>query len=90
MLQDQGIIPENTNFAIKVSVARTFAEANGISSSSSSMRPISKKELASLITNATHLIGCWAIGEEARKIRKGNNLKLKASPSMVKQVASFK
>ena len=90
MLQDAGIIPENTNFAIKSSVAKTFAEANGVTSKNTSNKDISRTDLTDLIINATHFIGCWATGEQAKKAILGNNLKLKATPSMVKQVAGFK
>ena len=54
--KDYGVIPENTNFAIKSSVAKSFAESNNI-------RLIKKnsyknKELGEYISNGTYYLSC--------------------------------
>ena len=59
MLERQGVIPENTNFGIKSSAARAFLEVNGVELLKPSSVLISRKNVADLISNTTHLVGCW-------------------------------
>jgi len=56
VFEDYGVIPENTNFAIKSSTAKSFAESNNI-------RLISKSSyknngLGEYISNGTYYLSC--------------------------------
>jgi len=56
VFEDYGVIPENTNFAIKSSTAKSFAESNNIRLISKS--PYKNKELGEYISNGTYYLSC--------------------------------
>jgi S1-C subfamily serine protease len=56
VFEDFGVIPENTNFAIKSSTARSFAESNNISLIKKSA--YKGKNLGSYIENGTYYLSC--------------------------------
>jgi len=54
--EDYGVIPENTNFAIKSTTAKSFAESNNIRLISKSS--YKNKELGRYISNGTYYLSC--------------------------------
>jgi S1-C subfamily serine protease len=69
ILENYGVIPENTNFGIKSSVALSLMEANRITSKPPNTIPISKKELSQLATSGTVLLSCWMTIAQVNKMK---------------------
>ena len=59
ILKDYGVIPENTNFGIKVSAVKNLLQGNGVSLKSPNSEVISKAELSRSVTNGTVYLTCW-------------------------------
>ena len=59
ILDDYGVIPEDTNFGVKASAVRNLMEGNRIDPKPPSKRTISKQELSELATDATVFLTCW-------------------------------
>lgn len=59
ILDDYGVIPENTNFGIKVSVVMNLLQANSVVYKQPNQSSISKAELSDRITEGTALLTCW-------------------------------
>ncbi len=59
VLEDWGVIPENTNFGIKTSVVRSLLESNDISLPDPNTKSISKSKLGKMITEGTYYLSCW-------------------------------
>ena len=59
VLEDWGVIPENTNFGIKTSVVRNLLESNDISLPDPNTKSISKSKLGKMITEGTYYLSCW-------------------------------
>jgi len=56
VFKDFGVIPENTNFAIKSSIAKNFAESNNIHLNTK--RSNNKKDLGDYISDGTYYLSC--------------------------------
>lgn len=89
MLEKQGVIPENTNFGIKSSAARAFLEVNGVALVKPSSLPISRENVADLITDTTHLIGCWVSRGRALSMERDRESDIRVSPSMQVQIEAL-
>ena len=59
MLEELGIIPEDTNFGIKSNVVRSILESNDVESPSANQSEISKSKLGKMISTGTFYISCW-------------------------------
>ena len=59
VLENWGVIPENTNFGIKTSVVRNLLESNDISLPDPNTKSISKSKLGKMITDGTYYLSCW-------------------------------
>ncbi len=59
ILEDYGVIPENTNFGVKVSAVKNLMEGNGVPFKSPSTEVISKKDLSKKATDGTAFLSCW-------------------------------
>jgi hypothetical protein len=59
VLENFGVIPENTNFGVKTSVARTVLESSDIRIPSANTQPVSTSELARMMTGGTYYLSCW-------------------------------
>ena len=59
MFDNYGIIPENTNFGIKVSAIRNLLEGNQVSLKSPNTEVLSKRDLSRLATDGTVYLTCW-------------------------------
>ena len=65
-IKKEGI--ESFNFGVKSSILKTFANANGLRFSAPNKRELKKKDLGSLITEATIYLECLMTGKELRKL----------------------
>ena len=59
ILEDYGVIPENTNFGVKVSAVKNLMEGNGVPFKSPSTEVISKKDLSKKATDGTAFLSFW-------------------------------
>ena len=59
ILEDYGVIPENTNFGVKVSAVKNLMEGNNVPFKSPSVEVISKKDLSKKATDGTAFLSCW-------------------------------
>lgn len=66
--KEEGLIPENTNFAIKSSTARAFVDANGVRLPRTFSRQMNRRDMADLITKTTYLVSCWVSEGTAQKM----------------------
>ena len=69
IIEDFGVIPEDTNFGIKASVVRTLLESNGISLPSPNTKPISGQKIGELITDGTYYLSCWMTMAQIEKMK---------------------
>ena len=69
---------ESFNFGVKSSVLKTFANANGIKFLPPNKREMKKRDLGSLITEATVYLDCWMTGKDLKKIIASNKKTQKA------------
>ena len=69
VLEDWGVIPEDTNFGIKTSVVRSITDSTDISLPSPNSRSISKSKLGKMITGGTYYLSCWMTMAQIEKAR---------------------
>jgi len=75
-IQQEGV--ESFNFGVKSSVLKIFANANGIKFLPPNKREMKKRDLGSLITEATVYLDCWMTGKDIKKIIASNKKTQKA------------
>ena len=68
MLKRDNYIPENTNFGVKASAARTFLEANSIALQPANSAEQDRAKMAGVIQKATHMVSCWMTRKKAREL----------------------
>ena len=81
-IQKEGV--ESFNFGIKSSVLQIFGKANQIKFLTPNRRVMKKKELGTLITEATVYLDCWMTGKEIKKFIAQNQNSQKAFYSELK------
>jgi hypothetical protein len=59
IMDDYGVVPENTNFGIKASAVRNLMVGNSIAIKEPNGKNITKKQLAKLATDGTVHLTCW-------------------------------
>ena len=59
ILEDYGVIPENTNFGIKASAVRNLLQGNAVSIKTPNTEILSKQELSRIATDGTVFLSCW-------------------------------
>ena len=59
ILEDYGVIPENTNFGIKASAVRNLLQGNAVSTKMPNTEILSKQELSRIATDGTVFLSCW-------------------------------
>ena len=59
ILEDYGVIPENTNFGIKASAVRNLLQGNAVSTKTPNTEILSKQELSRIATDGTVFLSCW-------------------------------
>ena len=69
---------ESFNFGIKSSILRVFANANGLKFATPNRKELKKKELGSLIVDATVYLECWMTGKKLKKLIAQKNSTQKA------------
>ena len=69
MFDNFGIIPENTNFGVKVSAVRNLMEGNGISFKVANTEVPSRQELSRQATDGTVFLTCWMTMAQVEKLR---------------------
>jgi len=75
-IQQEGV--ESFNFGVKSSVLKIFANSNDIKFLPPNNKEMEKKDLGSLITEATIYLDCWMTGKEIKKIIAKNQNSKKA------------
>ena len=76
IMDDYGVVPENTNFGIKATAVRNLMVGNGIVVKEPNDKLITRKQLAKLATDGTVHLTCWmttaqidkSIKDEAGKV----------------------
>lgn len=69
ILKDYGVVPENTNFGVKVSAVKNLMEGNGIPFKSPNTEVISKRELSQIATDGTVYLTCWMTTAQIEQMR---------------------
>lgn len=70
VLKNYGVVPENTNFGVKVSAVRNLLDSSEIRYSKSQNSALSKQELAKNVTSATLYLTCWMDEKQIYKMLK--------------------
>ena len=69
MFDNFGIIPENTNFGVKVSAVRNLMEGNGVSFKVANKEVPSRQDLSRQATDGTVFLTCWMTMAQVEKLR---------------------
>jgi S1-C subfamily serine protease len=69
VMENYGVIPEDTNFGIKSSVVRTLMESNNVDLTKPNTRPISTTRLGKLISDSTYYLSCWMTMAQINQMR---------------------
>ena len=69
VLENYGVIPEDTNFGIKSSVVRTLLESNDVGLTKPNTQPISTTRLGKLISDSTYYLSCWMTMAQINQMR---------------------
>ena len=59
ILEDYGVIPENTNFGVKASVVSNMMIANGVDPKNPFSKRLLRRELSENATDGTVFLSCW-------------------------------
>lgn len=70
VLKNYGVVPENTNFGVKVSAVRNLLDSCDIRYSKSQNSALSKQELAKNVTSETLYLTCWMDEKQIYKMLK--------------------
>ncbi|MDC0431888.1 serine protease, partial [Paracoccaceae bacterium] len=69
ILDDYGVIPEDTNFGIKSNVVRSILDSNEVDGPPANQSEISKSKLGKMISNGTYYISCWMTMAQIEKMK---------------------
>lgn len=69
ILEDYGVVPENTNFGIKSSAVLNFISANNVTTIPTTEQEVSKAELSKNITKGTTYLSCWMTKDQIKKLK---------------------
>ena len=69
VLEEFGVIPEDTNFGIKTSVVRSLLDSNDISLPDPNADSISKSKLGKMISEGTYYLSCWMTHAQIEMMR---------------------
>jgi hypothetical protein len=69
ILKNFGVIPEDTNFGIKVSVVSSIMGSVDVSLPSPRRSSISKTKLGKMIDDGTYYLSCWMTTAQIKKMR---------------------
>ncbi len=68
-LENFGILPENTNFGIKVSVVKSLLESNNVLFEESQTGKMNRTKLGILVTEGTVFLSCWMTTAQYEKMK---------------------
>jgi serine protease Do len=88
--RETGVLPQNINFGIKSSIARTFLSTNNIDLPPPNPKPLITLELRERITKSTHRVICSITCAQLRGIKKRRKKELKVSPSVLRQIEALR
>jgi len=69
IIEEYGVIPEDTNFGIKSNVVVNFLESNSVKLPSPNIKKISNSELGEMITDGTYYLSCLMTQSQINKMR---------------------
>ena len=69
MLENLGVLPENTNFGIKSTMVESFLQGNSVTYGKGSEAVLSGREMADHVSDNTLLLSCWMTMAQAEKMR---------------------
>tara|TARA_X000000950_G_scaffold32406_1_gene34925 strand:+ start:3530 stop:4294 length:765 start_codon:yes stop_codon:yes gene_type:complete len=69
ILKDYGVIPENTNFGVKVSAVKNLLEGNEVQTDAPNNKKLSRKELSKKMTEGTLFLPCWMTMVQIEKFK---------------------
>jgi S1-C subfamily serine protease len=69
ILEDFGVVPENTNFGVKASAVKNLMEGNRLQYKSSNTEILSKQELSQATTDGTVFLSCWMTAAQIEEMR---------------------
>ena len=69
VMEEFGVVPENTNFGIKSSILKNFLESNGILIKEPSKVEVSRSELGKKIIDGTLFLSCWMTYAKIQKLK---------------------
>ena len=70
IVEDYGVIPENTNFGVKASAVRNLMEGNQVPTQSPSTVKPSRADLSRMATACTVYLTCWMTTAQINQMRK--------------------
>lgn len=66
IIENYGVIPENTNFGVKSTVVVNMLESNGVEILEASTETASNAELAAKMNGATYHLSCWMTQQQIK------------------------
>jgi len=69
ILEDFGVVPENTNFGVKASAIKNLMEGNQISLKSPNFEVLSKQNLSQAATAGAVFLSCWMTTAQLERMR---------------------
>jgi S1-C subfamily serine protease len=69
ILEDFGVVPENTNFGVKASAVKNLMEGNQLSLKSPNVEVLSKQNLSQAATAGTVFLSCWMTTAQLERMR---------------------
>ena len=69
ILEDFGVVPENTNFGVKASAVKNLMEGNQVSFKSPNVEVLSKQNLSKAATAGTVFLSCWMTTAQLERMR---------------------
>jgi len=68
VVEDWGVIPDDTNFGVKSSVVVNLLESNGIAIQEANMTSLTNSELGEMMSGATYFLSCWMSMAQVKKM----------------------
>ena len=69
IMEEYGVVPEDTNFGIKSNVVVNFLESNGIKLPNPNIKKVSASRLGEMITDGTYYLSCLMTQSQINKMR---------------------
>ena len=69
VIEQFGVIPENTNFGIKANIVSNLLASNSITPGAPNTKAVSKSQLGKSVSNATYYLSCWMTMAQIQKMQ---------------------